>query len=632
MLHIAFLIPLSLSPHARAEPSPVPAGAALRAETFTLPEGSSTSDTPVGVAGVGDLNADGFDDVAINACGTIVEGSSGKRSGAGVVYVHYGAAAGLGAEPGATLLNSDPQTNDMFGWAVAGAGDLDGDGYDDMVASTPFDDSHGVADGGSISVFYGGPDGIDPSVEHQIAKSPNHYEDFGRAVDGAGDVNGDGWVDLIVGAPGNGGTERDDGCVWLFYGSSTGVDSSSYEQHIPADITDNDELGYAVAGLGDVDGDGFEDVAVGAPMADAPYPGGGAVYLMRGSELGLVFDEDRLEASDETRNIQFGRSVAKGGDVDGDGYGDLLVGASSYVGSNGRSYVYLGGVSGPEQGAEILLDPPKALDPGGFGWSIAGDIDLDGDGFDDVFVGAYYVDQGQVLLYPGGPGGPDSGSVSLLLHPEGETNDYFGRSVASAGDVDGDGFGELIVGNYLNVLFYGRCAAPSSYWADDDGDGYGDPEAEISACEQPEGSVLDASDCDDGDDAVHPGAEDTCGDGVDSDCDGRGGPEDDEDGDGLGFSEEEALGSSDCDEDSDDDGFGDAEEAAAGSDPADPLSTPDEGEPADSDTPSQDSGEGEPAKGGGCANAPAPGSWAFLLGALGLLGVRRRRLRMSQPV
>ena len=150
--------------------------------------------------------------------------------------------------------------------------------------------------------------------------------------------------------------------------------------------------------------------------------------------------------------------------------------------------------------------------------------------------------------------------------------------MSGAGDLDGDGYDDLLIGAYRDngvrhdagaaYVFFGGC--DYTWYVDTDEDGYGDPLAPLDACERPSGHVTDNTDCDDADGDVFPGASDPAGDGIDNDCDGAGGPDSDEDGDGLTWSEEQVLGTDPLNADSDDDGLSDGDEVDLGTDPLNP--------------------------------------------------------------
>jgi len=305
-----------------------------------------------------------------------------------------------------------------FGQNVAGAGDVDGDGYDDVICGEP------CANGnrGLFSVrsgrFGSGVFGLGSGTVDEM---------LGTAVAGAGDVNGDGMDDVIVGAGGFGSAYVK---VFTRNGAS-GTPTTLYTFTRQAADT---AFGWDLAGVGDVNQDGYDDVAVGA---------GNSVRIYSGRTGGLL----RTLAVECT-------DLARAGDVDGDGYDDVLVGSHSgspfSAGSPGQVRVF----SGRTGGVLRLFQGDSASDF--FGRSVSGGADIDGDGVPDVVVGA--------------PGDDDNGSLcgsvralsgntgAILFTRYGDVaGDLLGQSVALVGDMDGDGRAEFAagapgdVGGYVHV-------------------------------------------------------------------------------------------------------------------------------------------------------------------------------------
>jgi hypothetical protein len=332
---------------------------------------------------------------------------------------------------------------DNLGWAVAGAGDVNGDGFDDVIVGAPLNDTPG-ANAGRAFVFFGGP-GADAVADLTLSGAAANDE-FGYSVSGVGDVNHDGFSDVIVGAPFNDFAASNAGRAYVFFGGNS--------PDAVADLTltgaaANDQLGYSVAGAGDVNRDGFDDVFVGAPFNDTGATNAGRAYLFFG---GLAPDAiSDLAVGGEAIADQFGASVAGAGDVNGDGFADLIAGSSTndiHGSASGRAYVYFGGTV-PNTTVDLFLDGQASGD--GFGVAVAGAGDVNGDGFDDVIVGANFnetsgVDAGRAYLYFGGPA-PDA---IADFEVGGVTLDELGLDVAGAGDVNGDGYADLIVGARAN--------------------------------------------------------------------------------------------------------------------------------------------------------------------------------------
>jgi len=287
-----------------------------------------------------------------------------------------------------------------------------------------------------------------------VGEAPDDYA--GRSVSSAGDVNGDGFDDLLVGALGQDAGGFGAGAAYLVYGPVTGtVDLSAADAKLVGEAFD-DVAGYSVSSAGDVNGDGFDDLLVGADGQDAGGGDAGAAYLVLGPVTGTV----DLSAADaklvgETQYDWLGKPVSSAGDVNGDGFDDLLVGAAGQDegGSDaGAAYVVFGPVTGTVDlsAADAKLVGEVADDWAG--WSVSSAGDVNGDGFDDLVVGASGQDEGgqkagaaYLVL------GPVTGTVDLSAADAklvGEaSDDYVGsESISSAGDVNGDGFDDLLVG------------------------------------------------------------------------------------------------------------------------------------------------------------------------------------------
>jgi hypothetical protein len=360
----------------------------------------------------------------------------------GAAFVYLGSSAGLSATPVATLEGG--QANAVFGASVGTAGDVNGDGYSDVIVGAKYF-SNGQSNEGKTFVFLGSSSGVNTSaVWTAELNQPNAY--FGQAVGTAGDVNGDGYDDVLVGAPSYSNTLSGVGRAFLYLGSSAGIAAN------PAwSVTGNqlDEwLGYSLSTAGDVNADGYSDVIVGAPAYDNGELTEGAAFLFLGSSSGLV-SVAAWSAEADHDGAFFGGSVGTAGDVNGDGYTDVIVGAESYTDGNvvGRASVYLGSSSGLATSAAWTAqgDQADAL----FGGAVATAGDVNGDGFSDAIIGARAYSNGQwsegrAFVYRGASAGL---ATSAAWSGEGWQEFVgFGWSVACAGDVNGDGFSDVVVG------------------------------------------------------------------------------------------------------------------------------------------------------------------------------------------
>jgi FG-GAP repeat protein len=336
--------------------------------------------------------------------------------------------------------------DDNFGWSVANAGDLNGDGIPDLIVGAIYNDSAAL-NAGKAYVYLGGPT-LSAGVPFVTMTGTKADDQFGVSVAGAGDVNGDGYDDVIVGARLNDLAGSAAGSAFIYFGgpSMDGVPDVVLTGEAP-----NDWFGNSVAGVGDVNGDGYADVIVGAPYNDRGGSAAGAAYVFYGGPSMDATPDVILVG--EMHDDQFGWSVDGAGDVDGDGYRDVVVGARMHcvdttlcpgnAYARGRAYMFRGGKS-MDAVPDAVLDGDAAND--WFGNTVAGVGDVNGDGLDDIAVGAIYADPvvngtalsaaGTVSVYFGGTP-MDTGRDALLAGEQ--ANDQFGWAIAAAGDVNGDG-------------------------------------------------------------------------------------------------------------------------------------------------------------------------------------------------
>jgi hypothetical protein len=250
--------------------------------------------------------------------------------------VYYGSGTGLSTDPDWTA--EIDQVEAWFGRSVGTAGDVNGDGYSDVIVGANGYENGQAYEGGAF-VYYGSISGLSTNVDW-VAESDQAYANFGTSVGTAGDVDGDSYSDVVVGAIKFDNGQVDEGRAYLFHGSSTGLSST------PAWTAESDQtdayFGASVGTAGDVNGDGYSDVIIGANDYDNGQSDEGMVFLYRGSESGLSANEDWTAESDK-KYANFGCSVGTAGDVDSDGYSDVIVGANWYENGQqgeGRAYVY----------------------------------------------------------------------------------------------------------------------------------------------------------------------------------------------------------------------------------------------------------------------------------------------------
>jgi hypothetical protein len=385
---------------------------------FPLNGDSPTDQFGHSVSGAGDVNGDGFDDVIV---GALFDDNNGSNSGSARVFC---------GRTGAILytFNGD-SAGDQFGYAVAGAGDVNNDGFDDLIVGAPFDDNNGTSSG-SARVFSGATGAILRTFNGDSAG-----DQFGFSVSGAGDVNGDGFDDLIVGATGDGNNGAASGSARVFSGATGAIlytfngDSAS------------DQFGYSVRGAGDANNDGFDDLIVGALQDDNNGTNSGMARVLSGVNGAILRTFNGDSAGDF-----FGVSVSGAGDVDADGFADLIVGAIQDDNNgvdSGSARVF----SGRTGAILYTFNGDSAGDE--FGRSVSGAVDVNNDGFDDLIVGAVWDDNNGDMS---GSARVFSGATGAILYTfDGDAaGDWFGYDVSGAGDVNNDGFDDVIVGAFLN--------------------------------------------------------------------------------------------------------------------------------------------------------------------------------------
>ena len=330
------------------------------------------------------------------------------------------------------------QTGALMGFSVATAGDVNGDGFSDVIVGA-WGYDNGQTDEGRALVYHGSPTGLS-LASNWTAESNLAGALFGWSVATAGDVNADGFADVIVGAWSYDGGETDEGRAFVYHGSPSGL-SLTPEWTAESDQT-NAQFGTRVATAGDVNGDGFADVIVGAPFFDNDLSYEGRAFVYHGSVSGLSISPNWTAEGNQT-GVQFGNTLATAGDVNGDGFADVIVGAVVYSngeGNEGRAFVFHGGASGLNSAPDWTAESDQAS--ANFGISVATAGDVNGDGFSDVMVGAWLhdggqTDEGRAFVYHGSAGGLQT---VLQWAVEGEqAGASFGFSLATAGDVNGDG-------------------------------------------------------------------------------------------------------------------------------------------------------------------------------------------------
>ncbi len=401
---------------------PIPPAQAQVLYTLESPNPMVGGSFGYSVSAAGDVNADGYDDLIVGATGEDKAYVLSGTGGAPLYTLQYPGAGGYVAL--------------TFGEVVSDAGDVDNDGYDDFLVSAivtwgPWGDP---ATQGWVYAFSGETGQLHQGWGGAYTWTPS-WDGYGCAIDGTGDLDNDGYGDVIVGYlrfrcalvySGEGGSQ-------LFTIFSPNPEQGS-------------SFGRSVSGLADVNDDGCDDLIVGASREDAGATDTGRAYVFSGSDGALLHT---LQSAYPESIGYFGWSVSSVADVNADGYDDVAVGALLEDGGAawaGRAYVF----SGFDGVLLYTLVSPSPDSAGYFGCSVSGVGDVNGDGYGDVVVGAQREDggapdAGRAYIFSG-----NGGSLLYVLESSyPESAGYFGYSVSGGGDMNGDGRSEVIVGAYL---------------------------------------------------------------------------------------------------------------------------------------------------------------------------------------
>ena len=404
-------------------------------------------------------------------------------------------------------------TYTAFGWSMSNAGDVNGDGFEDMIVSAIDYSNPEETNGeeGKLSLYYGGPAGLETEPAWEF-ESNNDSSVLGFSTSG-GDLNGDGFSDVVVGCLQWTGEEYNEGRIYLWYGSESGLNagepdwSLDFDQvfallgsgvaldgdingdgyndlFLSAKMWDEPEIeegktwlywgspegpvesgwswqanqagaisGFPVNYAGDINADGFDDVLIGANQYDFDEIDDGLAVAFYGSETGLAAEPDWMMSSGQ-KKCNFGHWVDGAGDVNGDGFDDVVVSALLYESDSashneGRIFVYHGSATGLSDELNWFGEINQA--EAQFGYSCAGAGDINNDGFDDVIGGAKYwtngeANEGGAFVWFGSPTGLE---IDYCFSAEGNQSEgYFGRHVGADADFNNDGYSDFFVGAY----------------------------------------------------------------------------------------------------------------------------------------------------------------------------------------
>jgi hypothetical protein len=467
---------------AQIPPAVVSLTAASGGQGWTLDGPEFLARAGAAINGDCDLNGDGFPDLLIGATGA-------GPSDQGMAFVVFGSPSG--ATPPSSLNNAGLRmtgevSGDAAGASVACVGDVNADGFDDVLIGAPFADAPGVPNTGAAYLVYGGenlPSAMSLSSAGMRIHGMVNTQKIGAVLAGGGDINGDGYTDLLLTAPNFGTTASNLGQAYVIFGSASlpavfalGSLNGSNGFAVASAEPMTNSLGTAAA-IGLVNGDNFPDVVLGAPGA---APGGlgsaGSVFVVygHGGAFALQTPLNTLNGSNgfaihgAVAGGKVGGSLSFVPDFNGNARPDLVIGApgaANGLGAIGQGYLVFGAagfpasfnLSGLNGSNGLALTSPAAGDV--LGSSVAGLHDINGDGLGEVIFGAPGADFGVVdsggayVVFGRSSGLPANFALSSLNGSNGfriqgvTADDFAGQTVSRLGDVNQDGIADLVVGS-----------------------------------------------------------------------------------------------------------------------------------------------------------------------------------------
>ncbi len=554
--------------------SAVSVAATLPISSFATFSGEAGGDEAGRWLVAGDLNGDGYEDMVVSA-------HDDSGGGPGAVYVLYGSATtrtSTGLSSNSFVKISGEANGDRFGISLA-MGDINGDNYDDLLIGADKNDDSG-GDAGAIYLIYGGSSQLTTSALTSAVEITGEAASDQAGFVAAGDVNDDGYDDMIIGAGRNDDGFLDGGAVYLIYGQAAALSNSSVSTAVEFTAeAAQDSVGSPVV-TGDFNNDGFADILISAAANDDVASGAGAVYLLYGKATAYTSASlsTAIQFSGEAGGDRAGYFMAAG-DVNGDGYGPYFV--SGIIDINGDGYddlvasadlsddggsnsgaVYLiygqaGNLSSANFSTAIEFTGETASDYAGTNITVE---DVNGDGYADIFISAVGNDDG----------GTEAGSVYMIYGQSttlsaqsltnaalqiasDKTSSTTGKSLLLA-DLNNDNYNELLFGapsadSSMGIVYLGYMAldadydtvlgddgllltgtdcndsddtvsANQTYFADTDADTLGDPDVSTSVCSAtpPEGYVTNTNDTND---TIPNNGVEIDGDEIDNDGDGE---------------------------------------------------------------------------------------------------------------
>ena len=343
----------------------------------------SFSDSMLGTGiAVGDFNCDGYDDLASSEPGF-------SNNNSGYISIRLGSSAGISD---IAWWDMNGSVDDNLGWSMTSLGDVESDGCDDLavVADKMIQENTAtpsLSQNGLVMILKGNATSM---IHHTNITQTGSGTMFGRQVIGNGDINGDGFMDMVVSNTGTVDSPTGYSSVEFFLGNSSGINSTAVKVHAP--LTQGKLYGSEMSFLGDVDGDGFDDVLVGELFADGNLYHAGKVHMWAGSNTGPVTpSQGSWSLKGSYANALLGSTISAAGDINEDGFDDFFLMAPSPT-KSGKVELYLGSQNGPRSDTQVFAQGSTGEN---VGLNILSGIDLNGDGMGEIIYSSRDLTRGE---------------------------------------------------------------------------------------------------------------------------------------------------------------------------------------------------------------------------------------------